>query len=107
MIMALATPIPEDPIDRGFESFGRDDEMGDLGRIIDQARARLLENGPEVRYDAIYALIDRALEPAESARVEEQISTWKNWHDAYWEVYRLLKRSDQEDKSSQEGSMST
>jgi len=59
---------------------------GELAELIQQVRARLRDNGPKVDYAALFAYLDRDLPADQLQEVERYISTWRRWHDAYWEL---------------------
>jgi DNA-binding NtrC family response regulator len=77
-------------------------EIGELGKLFQRVRSRLKEGGPEVEYAALYAYIDRNLRPEDQQRVERRISTWRSWHDAYWELRADLEEDSGEGQSESE-----
>jgi hypothetical protein len=83
-----------------------DDSLGALGIQLDQINTDLREGGPAVDYSFIYALVEGELPESDRVRIEENVCTWKNWYQAYWEVYRL-RRNDIADSQKNDDQNST
>lgn len=61
-------------------------DLGALGRVIREMRARLKPGGPEVDEAALYAYLAGALPDHQQKIVAQRIETWQQWYEAYWKL---------------------
>lgn len=62
------------------------EDLGALGRAIQEIRAGLKPGGPEVDEAALYAYLAGALPEREQKIVSKRIETWQPWYNAYWKL---------------------
>lgn len=75
----------------------RDPSELSLEKWLTRIQSELQDGGPLVDYAALHLYAARELPSTMTQVVRERISTWRNWHEVFWEIKFALAAADEGD----------